>query len=290
MSLRREDIDNAIWGDPDFDALSNEAALLYLWSFTNPNCGMAGIYKIAKRKILEGRLGDKLDAALEELAKADFAIYQDGVLWVRSRVKHLRTKGEQMKRSIELDLEKLPEGHPLTERFREEYAGTWIASVLEGFGRGSGGVQENGSGERKSRTPTEPPEGFQGKGQGKGKGQGVVETQTHGEKGTLSRPQLRADWQRWLDHFHETTGKTATTGSAEAKRFFAARREDGRSVEELMEATVGCHGNEHLRDEGFDRPETILRASNFERYIELARKARGGSEAHKAFLNKPVTT
>jgi hypothetical protein len=32
---RREDIDNAIWSDPDFEALEAGAKLLYLWSFTN---------------------------------------------------------------------------------------------------------------------------------------------------------------------------------------------------------------------------------------------------------------
>jgi hypothetical protein len=91
----------------------------------------------------------------------------------------------------------------------------------------------------------------------------------------VSEDQLRADWTRWLAHFHETTGHTHVEGSQEAKRSFAARRNAGRSVEELMEATVGCHGNDRLRDQGFDRPETILRGSKFERYIGLARQANG---------------
>lgn len=287
---RREDIDNGVWGDPDFDALSNDAALLYLWSFTNPSCGMAGIYKIAKRKILEGRLeADRLDTVLAELAAANFLVYEQGVLWVRSRVKHLRTKGEPMKRSIELDLEKLPADHPLTARFAEEYAGTWIASVFQGFDRGSGGVQTSGSGERKVGTPAGPPEGSKGKGRGKGKGSG---TSTDEGSSDLSREQLRADWDRWLGHFHEITGRTSTTGSGEAKRFFAARRKEGRTVEELMEATVGCHGDDNLRQRGFDRPETILRESKYQRYIELARQAKaqqnGASAAHQAFLDKEV--
>jgi hypothetical protein len=61
-------------------------------------------------------------------------------------------------------------------------------------------------------------------------------------------------------------------------------------VDELKEATVGCHGDESLRDRGFDRPETILRGSKFERYIELARKTGTGNGSFKSFLDKAVTT
>ena len=68
---RNENVDNSIWHDPDFDALSNAAQHFYLWSFTNPRCGMAGIYLCPRRQLLEGRLSDKnLDAVLAELADA----------------------------------------------------------------------------------------------------------------------------------------------------------------------------------------------------------------------------
>lgn len=176
VSKRNEDINNGIWADPEFDGLSNDAALLYLWSFTNPYCGMSGIYKIAKRKIAEGRLeGNQLDAALKELADARLAFYEDGVFWVRARAKRLRTKGENMQRSIETDLESLPTDHPLLIAFCEEYEHSWISGVVEGFGKGSGRVQESGSTEPKPGTLSEPSEGFQGKGRGRGKGFGDVE-------------------------------------------------------------------------------------------------------------------
>jgi hypothetical protein len=44
---RREDFDNSLWSDPDFLALTPQARLLYIWSWTNPRCGMAGIYKLS---------------------------------------------------------------------------------------------------------------------------------------------------------------------------------------------------------------------------------------------------
>lgn len=292
---RREDIDNAIWGDPDFDGLSNEAALLYLWSFTNPSCGMAGIYKIAKRKILEGRLGDKLDQALDELAEAGFVFYEDGVFWVRSRVKHLRTKGEQMKRSIELDLEKLPEGHPLTERFREEYEGTWIASVVEGFDRGSGGVQENGSGERKSRTPAGPPEGSQGKGKGKGRGKGLEEPPTS----QVSKDVVRKLFDFWV----ERLGKHQPKFSDKRKRVLRARLAEGFTERELGEAIAGVvHSPHHMgendsgpKGEGkrFDDLTLICRdPEKVEEFRDLYRQVKGNGDrreqAFDRFLRKEV--
>lgn len=247
---RREDIDNAIWSDPDFDGLSNEAALLYLWSFTNPCCGMAGIYKIARRKLAEGRLGDALDGALAELAEARFVLYEDGVLWVRSRVKHLRTRGPNMVTSIEGDLEKLPKGNPLINAFCEEYGGTWISPAIEGFDKGSTRVSEIGLTKPDGKTLAGPSEGFQGKGMGKGKGK---------------------EFEEWLEHYRVTTGRKTVRGSQSARDAFAARRKEGRTPDDLKLATVGCHSDDYCREKGFDVPETILRASKVERYIQLGR-------------------
>ncbi len=106
------------------------------------------------------------------------------------------------------------------------------------------------------------------------------------QKGTNRIPdsQLRKEWGEWLAHFIEVTKRTATRGgSKEARRLFAGRRHDGRTLEELKEATVGCHGDDYCRREGFDRPETILRDGNVARYIELARQraADGKTKAAK---------
>lgn len=178
---RREDIDNTIWDDDDFDNLSSDAALLYLWSFTNPRCGMAGIYKVKRRHLGEGRFDEAtLDRALDELKAGRFLYYESGVLWVRTRIKHLRTKGDPMKRSIEKDLSAIPNGHVLLRRLAEEYRDSWMAEVLpEGSGEGSNGgtqgVPTKPTTKPNMGTPGEPPKGFQGQGQGQGQGKGVVE-------------------------------------------------------------------------------------------------------------------
>ena len=88
----------------------------------------------------------------------------------------------------------------------------------------------------------------------------------------------------WLADYHQVTGRTAVTGSEEARASFDARRKEGRSLEELKLATRGCHGNDYLRREALDRPETILRKKNHARYIELGRSA-GRSTADPALAS-----
>lgn len=130
---RREDIDNTIWSDPDFEALTPDAKLVYIWAFTNLRCGMAGIYKLAPSAAAReiGLDDDDLIAALEELVGADFVAYETHVLWVRTRVKHLRTRTPQIARSVAKDVEKLPEAHPLRVRFLQMYANyPWLRDQL----------------------------------------------------------------------------------------------------------------------------------------------------------------
>lgn len=177
MSYRREDISNAIWDDEDFDALSNDAALLYLWSFTNPRCGMAGVYRVTRRHLCEGRLkGRKLDGALAELRESRHLFFIDGVLWVRTRVKHLRTKGEPMKKSILNDLKSLPADHPIVEGFVSEYRHSWIGKEIAAFEDDLPKPLEQANSPNPSRTPLEPLEGFQGKGKGYSSGKPISDS------------------------------------------------------------------------------------------------------------------
>jgi Helix-turn-helix domain len=84
------------------------------------------------------------------------------------------------------------------------------------------------------------------------------------------------EFEEWLEHYRETTGRPAR-GAAEARRLFAARRADY-SLEDLKRATVGCHSDEWLRDKGHDVPTTILRASNVAKYIAVAENGGLGVE------------
>lgn len=120
---RNEDIHNGIWDDPDFEALGPYATLLYLWSFTNPRCGMAGTYKVSHVRMTESKVPlDEIPGALAELQEARFAFYQDGMLWVRSRVKRITAKSKWMAKAVVKDfLRNVPETHPLHGLFMGEY-------------------------------------------------------------------------------------------------------------------------------------------------------------------------
>jgi hypothetical protein len=141
---RREDIDNSIWSDPDFNTLTPNAKLVYVWAFTNPRCGMAGLYKVIPGAIaLETGLdADAITAALRELAETRFVQYERGVLWVRSRVKHLRTKTPQIAKAIARDVEHIG-NDPLQAAFLAEYRSLgWLADPLQTLTRGSGDRHE----------------------------------------------------------------------------------------------------------------------------------------------------
>lgn len=120
---RREDVQNTIWDDDPFATLTPNAKLLYLWSFTNQKCNMAGLYRVrVETMTLETGLTKRTVAdALDELRRAGMAFYERGILWVRARVKRLTSKSPTMARSIIRAVEELPPGDRLREGFLSEY-------------------------------------------------------------------------------------------------------------------------------------------------------------------------
>jgi hypothetical protein len=86
-------------------------------------------------------------------------------------------------------------------------------------------------------------------------------------KATSGKP---SEFDSWLEHYRQITGRATVTGSKSARQAFKARRKEGRSLDDLKAATVGCHSDEFCRTRGHDVPETILRASKVERYIALS--------------------
>lgn len=153
---RREDIDTAIWSDPDFLALGPDAKLVYFWSFSNPRCGMSGLYKAVREAPLmeTGLTSRRLDVALAELSAGRFAFFDGRMLWVRSRIKHLRSKSPNMAKAIARDVEAVSE-HPYAGELVEMYCkGPWLATVLEPFRNVS----------RNPSNPSNPSARVQGKG------------------------------------------------------------------------------------------------------------------------------
>jgi hypothetical protein len=265
---RHEDIVNTIWDD--LDHLSDDAFMLYVWSFTNLKCGMAGIYPVTRRKLIEGRFDDaRLTAALDELEQDGKLFYVDGVLWNKARVQRLSYISDQIAKSIARDLAEVDGANPLLGRFVERYGShpkldphlTLTRASLEG--------QQSGSVKGKVRPSTEGHPTLPSQGQGSGQGQG--------------------EFEDWLQHYVEVTGYTGTTGSKPARESFTARRREGLSLEELKLATVGCHSDDFNREHHHDVPETILRASKVTRYIKLAsgpKVRKGGMAQAERFAQK----
>jgi hypothetical protein len=83
-----------------------------------------------------------------------------------------------------------------------------------------------------------------------------------------------SEFDSWLTHYRQTTGKESIRGSKPARTAFAARRRDGYTLEDLKAATVGCHSDDWLREKGHVVPDTILRAGKVERYIALAKQTK----------------
>lgn len=152
---RREDFDNALWSDPDFLALSSEARMTYIWSWTNPRCGMAGLYKVAPAQaaLETGYPVETVLAALVELSAADFAFYESNVLFVRTRARRLRTKSEQIAKAIRNDLMGVSDSHPLKGQFLSLYADQpWLKPYIS-----QGRASVNGSSvEVHGNQPSEP--------------------------------------------------------------------------------------------------------------------------------------
>lgn len=251
---RREDIVNTIWDE--LDHLSNDAVLLYVWSWTNPRCGMAGVYKVPQRRLLEGRLEDPLPA-LSELVRDGKLRYEDGVLWNVARVKRLSHISEQIAKSIAKDLAEIDPSNPVYLEFVERYGSH---PKLEGHlrvTRGSSEGRENPIAEPIRRGSPEGHPTLPGRGRGSGSGEGPSSSSS-------------SEFDDWLAHYVATTGYKGTRGSKPAREAFSARRREGLTLDELKLATVGCHSDEYNREHHHDVPETILRASKVTRYIKLA--------------------
>ena len=121
---RLNDVHSGIWGKDEWLDLSPNAKLLYLWSFTNPRCGMSGIYDVPRRVVAveTGMSLADVDGALRELVEARYVVCEGSVLFVRTRVKHLRQKTVQIAKSIAGDLRRLGPEHPVHKAFLDEYS------------------------------------------------------------------------------------------------------------------------------------------------------------------------
>lgn len=133
---RNEDFANGTWSMSAFDDLSPEAAWLWIWSWTNPRCGVAGLYDVGKRAMTESKVdATQLDRALTELATAPEhfrVLYEEGVMFVWSRMARWRSKTEPCVRAVVKELEEVGVNHPLRVRWLEVYGeAAWLVRGLK---------------------------------------------------------------------------------------------------------------------------------------------------------------
>ena len=258
---RREDIDTGMWSDPDFMDLGPVAKSVYVWTFTNHRCGMAGIYKVGRRAIeLEtGWDGPVLDDGLAELEAARFAFYDGRVMFVRSRVKHLRTKSPSIATAIFRDLESVGE-HPFRELWYAENADQqWVSGVVDTPPSDP------------HDTPSGPPRHPLGGSQGKGKGKGGVGGPGEGDA-------VAAVWETYTTTRHRVLGPRSTPQFTKDRRALIARRLKEWPAADLIDAVQGWQHFPHNRGENergtpFCDIELVLRdAAHIERFRDRHRE------------------
>lgn len=131
-----EYVETRIWSDPTFEALTPNAKLVYLWSFTNPRCNLPGIYKATVRQmsVETGVRVKGVEQALEELEGSSLLYYDRTWLFVRARVKYLHNPSPNTAKGICNEVKKLEPDHPYTQAFLFLYrAEAWLTSSLDVF-------------------------------------------------------------------------------------------------------------------------------------------------------------
>jgi hypothetical protein len=91
---KHAEIETAIYNDPDFLSLTGAARAVYVWSFTNQRTGQSGLYKVATEQVAmeTGFSGRQLENALALLRERRFLFYDGRVMFVRTKVRRIRTK------------------------------------------------------------------------------------------------------------------------------------------------------------------------------------------------------
>jgi predicted phage-related endonuclease len=113
-----------IWDDPDFEELSADARLIFIWAFSNRHRNEACLYTITVKKISNetGLSTVKTKQALQELVKAEMIGYDfdEQIMWVKNALKY-QTINPNCLRAVKKDLESIGR-HYLVKDFIEHYS------------------------------------------------------------------------------------------------------------------------------------------------------------------------
>jgi hypothetical protein len=252
---RNEDFDNALWSQPEFEELSALASLFYIWSWTNPHCGMAGIYEVGRRTMTNSKVeAQDLDRVLAELDRGGWLYYRHGVLWVRARVKRLRRRTPQIAVAVAKDVVAITAGHPLRVAWLQRYdSESWLQNALSDAGLSPHEQTDSVKFNRGSGEPSLSSSGHIGVEEGS---KDEVDARTR----TVS--ELFAYWQ-------ERCGHPNAMLSAERRRKIAGRLREGFKPQQVREAIDGARiGAVVTGKKRFDDIELICRsASKLESFI-----------------------
>ena len=254
------DVYQSIWADPWFESLPPDAKLLYLWAITTPHSNLAGLFVVGRKAILSETdlTPARFDKALAACEGKLVYVEESGTLWVRGRVKRVRSRTVQIAKSIAKAVEECSE--PAVQvAFMQKYgACSWLAEAFADLAL--------------SLDFLEPHTNL-----GEVPSQSQSQSQSQGQNGNNNGKNPRdAEWADFIADFRKVSGHEHVTGSKKARGFFNARRDEGLSLADLKLATRGACSDAYLRERNLDRPETILRESNIERYIGLGKKAKRG--------------
>lgn len=135
---------NTIW-DTELSEVEPTSKLIYVWSFTNPACGMAGVYPMPVKNIAVQLDLERSDTqvSMDELCNMGLLWHDGKWMWVRGRVKNLHTRTKQIAAAIDKDLKVVPDGHPILRLFAEKYGDEpWLSELQPNLSRGSSEVQK----------------------------------------------------------------------------------------------------------------------------------------------------
>jgi hypothetical protein len=225
---------------------------------------MAGLYKASPARMVRdtGLPAQRKHRAFEELKAAGLVLRSGDWIWVRSRVKYLRTKSPNMAASITGDVSQLDPAHPLRAAFVEEY-GEWPWLVEKGD-EGWRVLCEGTNGDL--ALESENPDGsIDPPGQGKGSSSSTE---------TIKDSQIRGEFEDWLEHHEQTTGlhapRSGTAALREVREMFGARRAESYSVPDLKRATIGAFHDPYRKENGHYGLVSVLRPKKVHDLIEKA--------------------
>lgn len=102
--------------------LTPHGKLVYIWTWTNPLCNLAGIYEVHPGAIVDAtKLTErKVRLALDEIQQAGLIAYDGRLMWVKGRIGQLGSRNPNVAKAIRKDLSRL-NGHPFIRELREKY-------------------------------------------------------------------------------------------------------------------------------------------------------------------------